>query len=141
MRFGSIVFWTGFVGFLALSVIGYKHYMQGSRKQAHNLNKATNAMGTLKRDSGELRGNYDSVLGMDAGKVGGGATGVSGAGTSAGLRQNAGKSIQAVNSRHETQVRHEDTARHQAPGRHEDTARHQAPGRHEAPTRHAKPQR
>ncbi len=99
MRFGSIIFWLGFVGFLAMSVIGYEHYYKGLRAQEQSLQKATNQLGSLKQDIGKLRKNYDTAFGVGGGKTTRGVSSAGGAGNSGAVRTNANKRIKELEKR------------------------------------------
>jgi len=100
MRFGSLVFWVGFVGFMALSVYGYSYYMQGLRGHANSLQKATNKMGSLKQDMTNIRKmQTDAILGIDSGnKVKPTPRGVN----SGGFRKKANNRINALKKRQKT---------------------------------------
>ena len=95
MRFGALVFWVGFVGFMALSVLGTQSYLKATRDHGKTLIKATNQMGDLKQDMIKMRAQADALIGVDSRKTGTPSRGVN----SGGVRKNAQNRIKELQKR------------------------------------------
>jgi len=85
----------GFVGFLALSVLGTQSYLKATRDHGKTLIKATNKMGSLKQDMNKMRAEADALMGVDSRQSSTPTRGVN----SGGVRKSAQKRMKELQKR------------------------------------------